>query len=163
MINLMSVPHRIHNRPPKVTIPMNKLIASKTENVITQWPWTDNEAQLAAQGFRMVLDPHMRTPLEKLQNPSRSLKVGEIKSLLLDIADDYIDVVRVTDSSRCSQSQKPSTTDPTVSSPNGAGKLTDNIFLISCLFPSRFLHLKLFPLFFWVSHCLACLLLAICP
>ncbi|KAA1132828.1 hypothetical protein PGTUg99_002172 [Puccinia graminis f. sp. tritici] len=99
MINLMSVPNRIRNHPPKVTIPMNKLI--------------DNEAQLAAQGFQMVLDPHMRTPLEKLQNPSRSLKVGEIKSLLLDIADDYIDV--------------------------------------------------LFPLFFWVSHCLACLLLAICP
>ncbi|KAA1092685.1 hypothetical protein PGT21_011210 [Puccinia graminis f. sp. tritici] len=75
MINLMSVPHRIRNRPPKVTIPMNKLIASKTENVITQWPWTDNEAKLTAQGFRMVLNPHMRTPLEKLQNPSRSLKV----------------------------------------------------------------------------------------
>ncbi|KAA1132829.1 hypothetical protein PGTUg99_002172 [Puccinia graminis f. sp. tritici] len=61
MINLMSVPNRIRNHPPKVTIPMNKLI--------------DNEAQLAAQGFQMVLDPHMRTPLEKLQNPSRSLKV----------------------------------------------------------------------------------------
>jgi hypothetical protein len=89
---------------------------------MTQWPWTDNDARLAAQGFRMVLDPRMRTPREKLQNPSRSLKVGEIKSLLLDIGDDYIDIVRATGSPSDYQSQNSSATDPSISSRNPGGK-----------------------------------------
>ncbi|KAA1104064.1 hypothetical protein PGT21_009274 [Puccinia graminis f. sp. tritici] len=121
MINLMRGPSRVRNRPPNFTGPMNKLIASKTENIITKWPWTDNESRLAKQGFQMVLDPRMRTPRKMLQNPNRTLKVGAIKSLLLDIADDYIDIVRATGSSSPSQAQSSSTTDPSISSQNVGG------------------------------------------
>ncbi|KAA1107170.1 hypothetical protein PGT21_004874 [Puccinia graminis f. sp. tritici] len=124
MINLMTGPRRVRNRPPKVTTPMNKLIASKTENIMTQWPWTDNEARLAAHGFQLVLDPRMRTPRENLQIPSRSLKVAAIKSLLLDLADNYIDVVRAPVSSSVSQAQSSSTNNTTVSGQNSGDNST---------------------------------------
>ncbi|POW09186.1 hypothetical protein PSHT_09261 [Puccinia striiformis] len=77
----------IVNRPRslKFTERMSRLLARKTEGVLTQWPWTTCEVKLAKAGFHLKLDHRL-----------------EIRKLHLDLDDKYIDVVRMSPSSVCS-------------------------------------------------------------
>jgi hypothetical protein len=104
---------RVRNRPPNVTTKMSDLAGkysltfpkclpldltnicavTQTNGRIKSWPWSNNKTRLAEKGFQLVTDPRLRTPVEMITTPSRSLKVDFIHSLLLDLDDGYINIV----------------------------------------------------------------------
>ncbi|KAI9621192.1 hypothetical protein KEM48_007840 [Puccinia striiformis f. sp. tritici PST-130] len=92
------------NRPRslKFTERISRLLARKTEGVLTQWPWTNCEVKLAKAGFRLKLDPRLRINIAGLSKPSSTLLANEIRKLHLDLDDKYIDVVRMSPGSSCS-------------------------------------------------------------
>ncbi|KAH9460751.1 hypothetical protein Pst134EB_008910 [Puccinia striiformis f. sp. tritici] len=92
------------NRPRslKFTKRISRLLARKTEGVLTQWPWTNCEVKLAKAGFRLKLDPRLRINIAGLSKPSSTLLANEIRKLHLDLDDKYIDVVRMSPGSSCS-------------------------------------------------------------
>ncbi|KAH9450143.1 hypothetical protein Pst134EA_026853 [Puccinia striiformis f. sp. tritici] len=97
----------IRPRPMDIKARLARLIAKKTENIWTKWPWTDCEKVLAKHGFRLVLHPKIRTERYLLNRPGKHLLAPQISALHLDLDNKYIDVVRVP---RSSSSRSPSIT-----------------------------------------------------
>ncbi|KAI9610846.1 hypothetical protein H4Q26_008688 [Puccinia striiformis f. sp. tritici PST-130] len=93
------------NRPRslKFTKRISRLLARKTEGVLTQWPWTNCEVKLAKAGFRLkVWIPACESTSAGSANQVSTLLANEIRKLHLDLDDKYIDVVRMSPGSSCS-------------------------------------------------------------
>ncbi|OAV92415.1 hypothetical protein PTTG_12357 [Puccinia triticina 1-1 BBBD Race 1] len=86
-------PRRVRPPRPNVTDQMIAFAVAKTNNAINHWLWSNNQCALASAGYRLVTDPRMRTPVEKITSPSCWLTVKYIRSLHLDLDDGYINLL----------------------------------------------------------------------
>ncbi|WAQ87203.1 hypothetical protein PtA15_8A104 [Puccinia triticina] len=86
-------PRRVRPPRPNVTDQMIAFAVAKTNNAINHWLWSNNQCALASAGYRLVTDPRMRTPVEKITSPSCWLTVKYIRSLYLDLDDGYINLL----------------------------------------------------------------------
>ncbi|KAI7956690.1 hypothetical protein MJO28_003785 [Puccinia striiformis f. sp. tritici] len=72
---------------------MSQLIAEKTNGALTQWPWTNTDAELAEFKYRLVLLPGAKTQREWITTPSRNFNVRCQAFTHKDLDENLIDVV----------------------------------------------------------------------
>ncbi|WAQ83369.1 hypothetical protein PtA15_3A739 [Puccinia triticina] len=80
------------DRPVSAVLRMSELI-KKTDGVITQWPWTKTDYNLAQLKYRLVLDPAAKIDVNWLKRPSQGLGPKRSAALHLALDKQLIDIV----------------------------------------------------------------------
>ncbi|WAR55686.1 hypothetical protein PtB15_6B429 [Puccinia triticina] len=81
------------DRPVSAVLRMSELIKEKTDGVITQWPWTKTDYNLAQLTYRLVLDPAAKIDVNWLKRPSQGLGPKRSAALHLALDKQLIDIV----------------------------------------------------------------------
>ncbi|OAV98638.1 hypothetical protein PTTG_01745 [Puccinia triticina 1-1 BBBD Race 1] len=75
---------------------LSSLIARQTSNVLTAWPWADNDKQLRDAKFRLELSPGALSEIQWLRQSSKKLKKKHASMVLLDIQNGLINLRPIT-------------------------------------------------------------------